>query len=153
GVITTHLTHWGTDRYRWFDPTGFCEIHEQVKAWLAGDRSPASALRLRALCSSVRPILSRLTMTAWRETREAKTVKPEPAGPDASGTDVTKFTEEKRQSRSTAHSESVTPEDAAAIDHDKLANELARQSKPTQAALVRYMKDKDVASVQDIAEC
>jgi hypothetical protein len=44
-----------------------------------------------------------------------------------------------------------TPE-APAINYDALANELAKHSKPKQAALVRFMKDKTSEGVQEIAE-
>jgi hypothetical protein len=41
---------------------------------------------------------------------------------------------------------------AATIDYDALANDLASQRKTTQAALVRFMKDKNAAPLQDVAE-
>ncbi len=47
--------------------------------------------------------------------------------------------------------DAATPE-APAIDYDALIVELAKQSKRTQAALVRFMKDKNAAEIVDIAD-
>jgi hypothetical protein len=45
-----------------------------------------------------------------------------------------------------------TRPEAPAIDYDTVANKLAAQSKGKQAALVRFMRDKDAAELQDVAD-
>jgi hypothetical protein len=46
----------------------------------------------------------------------------------------------------------ASSDETPAIDYDALAAKLAAQGKGNQAALVRFMKDKDFAQVEDIAD-
>lgn len=93
-------------------------------------------------------------------------------------TDVTKFTREKSQPHSTAPSGIATPEapaelpealpprreqesagpdasgsnSATPIDFNALVNALLEQGKPTQAALVRVMADRETATAEEIGD-